>query len=209
MRQLSDNIIAMGPPDLGPDCAVLAIHWQNDVVSPLGALGSTFSASAAERNIVARTAALFDRARAAGASVIYVNVEHDPGYPALVRNNAVFNTVAKSNLFLRGTQGAAIIDALAPQPGEPVLSHTRISCFYGTNLLEILIGRNIRRLFLTGVATNVAVDHTARDAAEMGFGVYLVEDCCGTADARFHDMALETLKILCTAIVTSDRIGAA
>lgn len=208
MRQLSDNIIPMDPPDLGPDCAVLAIHWQNDVVSPAGALGSTFSASAAERGIVARTAALFDTARAKGASVIYVNVEHDLGYPALVCNNAVFNTVAKSNLFLRGTRGAAIIGALAPQPGEPVLSHTRISCFYGTNLLEILIGRNIRRLLLTGVATNVAVDHTARDAAEMGFEVYLVEDCCGTADARFHDMALETLKILCTAIVTSDQIGA-
>lgn len=207
MKQLSDNIVPVDEIEIGPDCAFLAIHWQNDVVSPSGALGKTFAESATQRNILQRTKALFDFAREKGASVIYTNVEHDADYASLVINNAVFKTVLQSKLFIKGTKGAEIVDELKPRPGEPVLSSTRISCFYGTNLLEMLINKKINRLFLTGVATNVAVDHTARDAAQMGFNVFLVEDCCATADARLHDAALETLKLICTSIVTSDQIS--
>ena len=118
--------------------AVLAIHWQVDVVAPEGVFGKTFARSVATSGAVPRTAKVLDAARAAGAMVVYVNVRYWPGYVGLTRNNALFNSAIETRGFIRETPGVEVIPELKPHAEDAVVEHSRISSFHGTDLLNIL-----------------------------------------------------------------------
>jgi nicotinamidase-related amidase len=189
--------------------AVLAVHWQVDVIAPTGVFGRLFAPAVVASGVVPRTAAVLAAARAAGAMVIYVNVRYWPGYVGLPRNNALFNTVVEKQGFIRGTPGVEVVSELAPLASDAVVEHSRISAFHGTDLLDILIGRGIETLAVTGVATNVAVDHTVRDAAQLGFRTYLLEDCCCSSDPAHHAAALMSLRVLATGVCKAEEFIAA
>lgn len=184
--------------------AVLAIHWQVDVVAPEGVFGKTFARSVEASGVVPRTAKVLEAARAAGAMVVYVNVRYWPSYVGLTRNNALFSSAIETKGFIRGTPGVEVIPQLAPHADDAVVEHSRISSFHGTDLLNILIGHGIDTIAVTGVATNVAVDHTVRDAVQYGFRTILLEDCCCSSDLSHHEAALMTLRVLSTGIMNSD-----
>lgn len=184
--------------------AVLAIHWQVDVVAPEGVFGKTFAPTVKASGVIPRTAKVLEAARCAGAMVAYVNVQYWPDYVGLVRNNALFSSVVEKKGFIRGTPGVAVIPELAPLPGDVQVEHSRISAFHGSDLLNILIGNGIETVVVTGVATNVAIDHTVRDAVQYGFRTILLEDCCCSSDPKHHEAALMTLRVLSTGVVKSD-----
>lgn len=203
MRLLSDHTQALVRLDPART-AVLAIHWQNDVLDPAGAFGPAFAGTAAAAGLVPRARRLFDAVRRAGSQLIYLNVAYQPGHPEAIQNSALFRTARERQAFVRGTRGAQVVDALAPQPGDVVLEHGRISGFYGTELDLHLRARGIDTLVVTGMATNVAVDHTVRDAVQLGYRTVLLEDCCSSADAAHHEAALMTLRVLASHVVTCD-----
>jgi nicotinamidase-related amidase len=209
MKQLAESILDDPRRPLGPHAAILAIHWQYDVVAPDGALSPTFAKSVGERGVIRKTALLLDFARSQRARVVHIIAQQEPAHSGHVANNALWNMVAKSDRFMKGTRGVEIVSELGPADTDVVLYHDRTSCFYGTGLLTYLVGNAVQDVYLSGVATNVAVDHTARDAVQYGFNTYLVEDCCASADMAFHEAALMTMRVLCTGIVVSDQILAA
>lgn len=187
-------------------CAVLAIHFQNDVLSPRGAFGPAFATRASELGLVSRVEKLLNAARTVGMTVVYANVTYTPGHPEVIRNSALFVTAAERNAFVRGTTGAEVVDELTPQPSDFIIEHSRISCFWGTDLETILRARGITHLLVTGIATNVAVDHTVRDAVQMGFKTVLVEDCCCSSSSEFHEASLMTLNALSTHVVRAEDV---
>lgn len=189
--------------------AVLGIHWQVDAVKPEGAFGPLFAARVEQTGVLRRTAQLFAAARGVGMTIIYVNVCYWPGHTDLIRNNALFNTAAETNAFLRNTPGVAVVAELAPQAGDFVIEHSRTSAFYGSDLLTILRSRRIETIITTGVATNVAVDHTVRDAAQLGYDTVLLEDCCCTSDPAYHEAGLMSLRVIATWILKAEDVTAA
>lgn len=203
MKGLIENQIRNLDGVVAHRTAVLAVHWQTDVVSPEGVFGKTFAQSVLAAGVIPRTAQVLDAAREVGAMVAYVNVQYWPDYVGLVRNNALFSSVIETKGFIRGTPGVQVIRELAPQPGDVVVEHSRISSFYGSDLLNTLIGNGIETVIVTGVATNVAIDHTVRDAVQYGFRTILVEDCCCSSDPAYHEAALMTMRVLSTAILKS------
>ena len=184
--------------------AILAIHWQVDAVKPEGAFGPAFAETAAKLGVIERTAGVLAVARAHQVPIIYINVCFWPGFSDLIRNNALFNTVWNMKAFVRGTKGAEVIPELTPQAGDYVFSHSRISAFYGTDLEATLKGLKIETLVFTGIATNVAVDHSVRDAAQLGFSTVILNDCCCTSTPEYHEASLMTLRVLATQITDSE-----
>jgi nicotinamidase-related amidase len=180
--------------------AVLGIHWQVDAVKPEGILGPTFASMVAQTGVVDRTRRVFDGARRAGMTVVYVNVAYHPGHADCVRNNALFNAVAQKNGFVRGTRGSEIIDDLPRQPHDFVVEHSRIGSFHGSDLASVLAARDVRTVVVTGIATNVAVDTTIREAVQFGFDAILLEDCCTSASPAHHEAALLTMRVLATQV---------
>lgn len=87
-----------------------------------------------------------------------------------------------------------MIDELAPQSDEPVVTKHLYSALLDTDLLVILRSRGIRNLLVAGTQTNVCVDSTVRHAFMMNFVTVTVSDCVGTDEADLHEPTLENLK---------------
>jgi ureidoacrylate peracid hydrolase len=79
-------------------------------------------------------------------------------------------------LLAKGTWDYAIVDALKPQPGDIVIPKTRYSGFFNTNIDSVLRARGIRNLVFTGVATNVCVESSLRDAFHLEYFAVVLED---------------------------------
>lgn len=154
---------------------------------------SLFHAEGERTNLIPHTARLLDRSRDAGVKIVYSKAAFRAGYIDLVANFPLFSTIAASGDLVDGTPGTDILDAVAPQPGDAVLTHHRVNCFHGTELDVVLRGSGIDTIVLVGVATNLAVESSARAAADLGYRVVVVSDCCSTISAAVHDASLATL----------------
>jgi ureidoacrylate peracid hydrolase len=131
---------------------------------------------------------LLPAARAAGVKVIYLQFGYKPdlsdaGGPQSpnIRKQMAIRMIRerpadRDKLIIQGTWGWQIVDALRPEPGDLVVQKSRYSGFAGTTLENQLNGLDIRHLLFTGVATNVCVESTAREAYFREFWPILVED---------------------------------
>ena len=84
----------------------------------------------------------------------------------------------EDKLTVRGRWGADIIEQLKPQEGDILVEKARRSAFFGTNLDIILKSFSINYLAFMGVATNVCVESTLRDASYIGYWPILISDAC-------------------------------
>ena len=97
---------------------------------------------------------------------------------------------------------AAIVDALAPRPGEDVFRKTTYDAFLGTGLEEVLRGAGVTQVLVTGVLTHMCVETTARSAFCRGFEVYVPVDAVASSDEEHHLASLLNMADA-VAIVTS------
>ena len=82
----------------------------------------------------------------------------------------------QDKFIVRGTWGAEIVDALKPREGDLIVEKPRFSAFFGTNLDTILKTHNLKYLFFTGCATNICIEASIRDAANLGYFPILISD---------------------------------
>ncbi|MBS4100674.1 isochorismatase family protein [Tsukamurella paurometabola] len=192
--------------------AVLALHWQVNVIEPEGFFGPMLAAPLAESGVVDRAAAFHDAARAAGVPVIFTRFTVPEGEGDLVRNTAFMQAVgAAQDSFRPDASGTRIIAAMADQP-TAVYDNQRLSGLAGP-ATDWLAEHGIDTLYLTGVATNLTVEQTARHGTDLGLVVHVVEDCVAAADPAVHAASLANLDLATagrvTAVEALRRFGAA
>jgi biuret amidohydrolase len=188
--------------------AIVAVDLQNDVVGADGAFAPSFRAEVERTNLIPVAAGVLDGARAARVEVVYSRAAFQPGYPELVANIPLFTDIARSGCLVDGTAGAAIIDEVAPHDGDVVLTHHRVSCFHGTELDVVLRGAGIDTVVLAGVATNLAVESTARAGADLGYRILVVSDACSTISETAHDASLASLAMFAEIVPAKSLLGA-
>jgi biuret amidohydrolase len=103
-------------------------------------------------------------------------------------------TLIDANTMLEGTPAVEVMDELAPRPGEPIVRGTGGSGFEGTPLDTILRVAGVDTLVLAGVATDVAVESTARGASDLGYRTIVVSDACAADSDEAHARALDVLQ---------------
>ncbi len=190
--------------------ALLAMDFENDIVHENGAFKDFgFAAMVKQNDVLAKSARLLDAARRSGVKVIYVIIKYRPGYPERPANAGLFAATAQANAIVEGTWGAEIHESVTPQDGEPVVTRRGVSAFYGSDLAALLTTRGIDTLLLSGVATNFVVEGTAREAADRGYNVVIVGDCCASASQEIHDAALSTTLPFLSTISNLDEVIAA
>src|SRR6478609_6492468 len=171
---------------MSADVAVLALHYQNDVLHADGKIRVGLDAdSGARQRLLDNAAALLEGARLHALPIVHVRIAFRPDYADLLPNCDIFRNVATIGAVPEGQWGSAFYDGLHPLAGsarEFVVKHTRISAFYGTPLEETLRLLGARRLVVAGVATHSVVEGTVRHAADIGFSVMVAEDACASAD---------------------------
>jgi ureidoacrylate peracid hydrolase len=181
--------------------AVIVVDMQNAFCSEGGMFdlaGFDISRSA---DIIAVHQRLLPACREAGVKVVYLAISFkpdlsdagEPDTPAYHKELALRMMRARpelsGKLLIDGTWDAAIIDALKPQPGDCVVRKTRYSGFVRTELEDELRAAGIRYLLFTGVATNVCVESTARDAHFSDFWPIMVEDAMSHSGPDFNRQA--------------------
>lgn len=84
--------------------------------------------------------------------------------------------------------------ALERQPEEIVLNKLSAGTFATTNLEQRLHASDIDTVIVAGVATDVCVTTTAREAADRGFKMITVSDACTTMNVHLHEANLVSLR---------------
>lgn len=110
----------------GARSALLIMDVQPEIVARFGDPGLP------ERLARAATAA-----RAAAVLVIYVKVGFREGHPEIGPRNRQFALVAQTGAFVED-RSSELHPALAPQPGDVVLTKRRVSAFAGSDLCVVL-----------------------------------------------------------------------
>jgi biuret amidohydrolase len=173
--------------------ALLALHYQNDVVHPEGRIRAGVGGDAQRAALVRNARRLLDGARRHGVPVVSVRIAFRPRHAGVMQNSPQFRAAVRAGALVDGSWGAEFYERLKPRRGEVVVTHSRINAFYGSDLDVVLSTLRARRLVVAGVATHSSVEHTARHAADAGFEVVVAADACAAADPELHAASLRTL----------------
>jgi nicotinamidase-related amidase len=82
---------------------------------------------------------------------------------------------------------------LEQQPSDYVVTKHRAGAFIGTSLDRTLRQRGVTQVFLTGIATSLGVESTARSAYDYGYNVMLVVDAMTDRDGDSHRHSVEKI----------------
>ncbi len=132
-----------------------------------------------------------DAARERGIPVVYVVVGFRAGHPEVSARNLSFSAIAGSGRFAEGDPQAGVHPQLAPEAGDIVVTKRRVSAFAGSDLDVVLRALGATQLMLAGIATSGVVLSTLRQAADLDFGLTVLEDGCLDADAEVHRVLTE------------------
>ena len=99
-----------------------------------------------------------------------------------------------------------IVAELAPLPDELVIDKNSSGAFNGTAIDQLLRNMEIEVLVVTGVATDMCVETTSRDAADRGYSVIVVEDATATFMPAHHRAALSAMVRVFTQVWSTERV---
>jgi len=168
--------------------AVVVVDMQNAFASRNGLLDIAGADISGADRVVRRIGELLEAARAARVQVVYLQTGYKPDLsngggaasPNPRKETALRLMRARpelrGKLLVEGTWDFQIVEALAPRDSDIVVLKTRYSGFAGTQLDSVLRAREIRYLVFVGIATNVCVESTLRDAYFHEYWPVLVTD---------------------------------
>lgn len=185
----------------GTRIVVVGLHWQKGIVSPSDGIGSVFAPVIAAAGVLTRVARIYSATRAAGGQIAHLAVCNDD---AVITNCAIYSHAKESSALRCGTDATDVVPEVGLESEDWVFEHHRASAFYDTDLEQRMHDRQADVVVFTGVATNVAVESSVRDASDRGLMAVVLSDCCVSATLERHASALQNFEVFATAVMTSD-----
>jgi ureidoacrylate peracid hydrolase len=170
------------------ETAIVVIDMQNAYASEGGYVDLAGFDIAGAAGTIGQIAKVLETGRSAGVLIVYLQNGWDkdyveaggPGSPNWHKSNALKTMRARpelqGQLLAKGGWDYALVDALAPQPGDIVLHKTRYSAFFNSQLDSTLRAHGIRNIVFVGIATNVCVESTLRDGFHLEYFGVMLED---------------------------------
>ena len=168
--------------------ALVVVDMQNAYASLGGYVDAAGFDISGAQGVIAEIVRAIEAARSAGVLVVFLQNGWDqqyveaggPGSPNWYKSNALKTMRRQPELsgkFLaKGGWDYDLIDAIRPQAGDIVVPKTRYSGFFNSTLDSTLRARGIQSLVFTGIATNVCVESTLRDAFHLEYFAVMLED---------------------------------
>jgi len=195
-------------------CALLIVDVQNDFCAEGGAMHREGRDVGLVKTMVPRLARLVEAARLAQVRCIWI------------RN--IYNTAPNwylSEVWLEQAQrrrnGAYLsipvcepnawngdFYEIKPLPDEAIVTKHRYGAFESSDLDLVLRSQGIRTVIMTGVATNVCVETTARQAFLRDYYVVFVSDCTATYSHAEHDASLRNIDMFFGEVVSAEALQA-
>lgn len=174
-----------------PQSALLIIDMLNDFIEEEGSL-----VVPGARRIVPTVKRILDAAREQEAPVIYITDSHR-------EDDKEFQYWPPHAI--SDTWGGDVIDELEPHEGDYVVPKRRYSAFFGTDLDLLLRELDVRRLYLTGVLTNICVYATALDASMRNYEVTVVKDAVASLSEKTDKFIFQQLNEVMQAQLIRER----
>ena len=180
--------------------ALIVVDVQNDFCADGGAFHRDGVDLRYMQAVIPGLIQFIDKAREAGVMIIHVKTVHISGdvyYASDVWLEQWQRTGKGAHIKYAvcedGTWGGDFCDGIKPLPGEYIVQKHRYSAFVNTDINVILRGKGIRTLIVTGVATNVCVEVTAKDAFMHDYYVVVPRDCAAGKTEELHNRTLESI----------------
>ena len=103
---------------------------------------------------------------------------------------------------VEGSKGAEIVKEVNPRKEDYRVLKRHYSSFYATGLDDLLRQLNVDTLILTGLVTNICVQHTAADAFFRGYNIIIPQDCVEAATDEVQNTSLRYMEEMYGAEIT-------
>jgi nicotinamidase-related amidase len=160
---------------LDEKCALIVIDLQKGIVG----MPTVHPA----HEIVARCDQLARAFRRHSLPVVLVNVT----------GSAPGRTDAQRPVFSPPPDWTELVPELEQQPSDYLVTKQRWGAFLGTSLDGYLREHSVTQVVVTGVATSIGVESTARSAYDLGYNVTLVVDAMTDRDAEAHRHSIDRI----------------
>lgn len=187
--------------------AIVVIDMQNDFCDSNGFVATKRGTDLTHtRAIIPKLVELIDKARQVKAKVVLVEMsttDDDLTGPIVDRLKRVS---ASERTCPEGSWGAELIPEIKVAPDDIIVYKNRYSAFIKSDLDKKLKDLGIKTLIMTGVATNVCVESTARDGYMLDFYIVVPEDLVACAHQELQDISIRNLQSYFGTITTAQEI---
>ena len=193
-------LVGLGQKVAPGHTALVVVDVQNDFCAPGGMMDREGNDLTAVEKMGAALPRLLAEARSAGALVVFVrNVYSTDGNRYL--SDVWLEQAARQR---KGSYTVSPVCSpeswegdfygdVRPLPHEPIVTKHRFSSFHNTDLETVLRARSIRTVVLAGVASNVCVETTAREAFVRDYYVVFLSDGTATYSDDAHVATLSVI----------------
>jgi ureidoacrylate peracid hydrolase len=188
--------------------AHIVVDLQNGFMAP----GAPAEIPAA-RDIVPNVNRISAALRAAGGLVVYIQNTINADAKETWSNwfthmSGGRRQQAMDAAFAEGSDGHAIWPGLEVLPGDLKVKKTRFGALVpgASDLHNVLQARNIDTVIITGTATNVCCESTARDAMMMNYKVIFVSDGTATWNDEEHNATLGIMLAQFADVMSTDEV---
>jgi nicotinamidase-related amidase len=162
--------------------AIIAIDLLYAFTDPASDLGSDLT------TVIDNTNVILDAAHARKHPVIFTTVVYEDDK---LRDAGLWALKQRGCKDLRpGSRAIEIDQRLHRTPADILLLKKGASCFFGTNLVPLLLSANVDTVILTGCSTSGCVRATAVDACQYGFRPMIVRQAVGDRSQAAHEQSL-------------------
>jgi nicotinamidase-related amidase len=187
--------------------ALVVVHMVKGVAGEVDTpFNRLFRRRAEQTGIIKAQLRLLDAFRRAKARVLYTAVSYQPGLPGVSPNSPLWRTLFDCVCLMEGTPAVELIDELASRPDESLVRGQAANGFDRTVLDTILRLAGVDTLVLVGIATDVAVESTARAACDLGYRTIVVSDACTADSDESHARSLDVLQKWFAETPTADEV---
>jgi len=164
------------------------------------------------REVVSNTRRLLDAFRRAHREVVFtrhgalLGDGRDMIWRRRQRDSEALEQTSRPTLWAKGSPEHEIIAELTPLANELVIDKNASSPFNGTGIDQLLRNLGLETLVMAGMATDMCIETTARDAADRGYNVIVVEDASATFFPEHHRAGLSALARVYAQVWSSDRV---
>ena len=173
--------------------AIITLDLINEICNPNGKLGQ-YADRILKSDIINKVNILTDWARRNQHLVIHVKVGFEKNYKDCSEISPIFGKAKEYQALQLNDWGCQFCEELQRDEGDLFITKHRVSAFYGTDLDLILRSNNIQNIILCGVATNNAVELTAREAHDRNYRVTVIGDAVQTLNDTEQEASLNFIK---------------
>jgi nicotinamidase-related amidase len=141
--------------------------------------------------LIPRINRIADVCRASGILVVHVRhvLNADSSNAGVLGE---ISPIVRQGIIAAGSESAALHPDLVVDPGDVIVEKPRFGAFHATNLEQVLRARGVDSIIVSGLATNVCCDTTAREAFARDFRVFFLSD--GTANSGTDELSPDEVR---------------